>query len=95
MTIYLRTNAAQPVSWARIKAVQQLAGASRFERERTIVCLSPESGPDRIPLQLLLGYSKEEAVHQRSGIHLYWNNGTHAGEAPSSCCTAPASPSQA
>ena len=62
----------------------------------TVACTAPR----RVPLSLFEVKSRIRAVSALSSIFLPWapvrdRSGTHAGEAPSSCCTAPASPSQA
>ena len=53
----------------------------------------------RVPLSLFEVKRSRRAVSALSSIFLPWTpvrdrsgTGTHAGEAPSSCCTAPASP---
>tara|TARA_B100000795_G_scaffold197142_1_gene151141 strand:+ start:789 stop:1442 length:654 start_codon:yes stop_codon:yes gene_type:complete len=71
MVIYLRTDAGQSDSLAKVKAMQRVAGASGLEREKVI---TDQKVSDDIPLHLLLGYSDEEANRMRGGIHLYWNN---------------------
>jgi hypothetical protein len=71
MVIYLRTDAAQSDSLAKVIVVQRVAGASGLQREKVI---TDEMVCDDMPLHLLLGYSDVEAERMRGGIHLYWKN---------------------